>query len=144
MRRICSSLILFLCELICAFTALWFLRISITLWTIWGLSLAGVYPAPYRRKKKSEKNQDQVYLRFRKSVKKIKSVASVLSVSHFERMRTEPQGEGALQCGTVFQTAYLCLFIIPRLRPGLLSHCSVLSSRQLLLCSLAMFKINHG
>ena len=93
MRRICSSLILFLCELICAFTALWSLRITITLWTIWGLSLAGVYPAPYRRKKKSGKNQDQVYLRFRKSVKKIKSVASVLSVSHFERVRTEPKAK---------------------------------------------------
>ena len=46
--------------------------------------------------------------------------------------------------GTVFQTAILVMFIIPRLRPGLLSLCSVLSSRQLLLCSLAMFKINHG
>ena len=41
-------------------------------------------------RKNPKKNQDQVYLRFRKSVKKIKSVASVLSVSHFERMRTEP------------------------------------------------------
>ena len=47
-------------------------------------------------RKNPKKNQDQVYLRFRKSVKKIKSVASVLSVSHFERMRTEPQGEGAI------------------------------------------------
>ena len=47
-------------------------------------------------RKNPKKNQDQVYLRFRKSVKKIKSVASVLSVSHFERMRTEPQGEGAM------------------------------------------------
>ena len=42
---------------------------------------------------KSGKNQDQVYLRFRKSVKKIKSVASVLSVSHFERVRTEPKAK---------------------------------------------------
>ena len=83
MRRICSSLILFLCELICAFTALWFIRI----FSCWSLS------APYRRKKKSGKNQDQVYLRFRKSVKKIKSVASVLSVSHFERVRTEPKAK---------------------------------------------------
>ena len=47
-------------------------------------------------RKNPEKKQDQVYLRIRKSVKKIKSVASVLSVSHFERMCTEPQGEGAM------------------------------------------------
>ena len=40
-----------------------------------------------------KKNQDQVYLRFRKSVKKIKFVASVLSVSHFERVRTEPKAK---------------------------------------------------
>ena len=62
------------------------------------------------------------------------------------------------QCGTVFQTAFLTFLVIPRLRPGLLSLRSVLSSRQLLLCffafgsllcvlafgSLAMFKIYHG
>ena len=69
-------------------------------------------------RKNPEKKQDQVYLRFRKSVKKIKSVASVLSVSHFERVRTEPKAK---------------------------EHYNVvLSSRQLLLCSLATFKINHG
>ena len=43
--------------------------------------------------KNPKKKQDQVYLRFRKSVKKIKSVASVLSVSHFERVRTEPKAK---------------------------------------------------
>ena len=32
--------------------------------------------------------------------------------------------------GTVFQTAAYFMFVIPRLRPGLLSLCSVLSSRQ--------------
>ena len=53
------------------------------------------------------------------------------------------------QCGTVFQTAFLTFLVIPRLRPGLLSLRSVLSSRQILLCvlafgSLAMFKIYHG
>ena len=53
------------------------------------------------------------------------------------------------QCGTVFQTAFLTFLVIPRLRPGLLSLCSVLSSRPLLLCvlafgSLALFKIYHG
>ena len=60
--------------------------------------------------------------------------------------------------GTVFQTALLYLFLPPRLRPGLLSLRSVLSSRQVLvysfafdflLCSFAfgsfaMFKIYHG
>ena len=51
--------------------------------------------------------------------------------------------------GTVFQTAVLVMALIPRLRPGLLSLRSVLSSRQLFLCSLAfgslaMFKIYHG
>ena len=35
-----------------------------------------------------------------------------------------------LSVGTVFQTVVPSLFIIPRLRPGLLSLCSVLSSRQ--------------
>ena len=34
--------------------------------------------------------------------------------------------------GTVFQTAVLVMALIPRLRPGLLSLRSVLSSRQLL------------
>ena len=38
-----------------------------------------------------------------------------------------------LWVGTVFQTAVPSLFIIPRLRPGLLSLRSVLSSRQILL-----------
>ena len=43
-----------------------------------------------------------------------------------------------LQCksyefGTVFQTVAFFLFVIPRLRPGLLSLRSVLSSRQILL-----------
>ena len=35
--------------------------------------------------------------------------------------------------GTVFQTAILVMFIIPRLRPGLLSLRSVLASSQSLL-----------
>ena len=38
-----------------------------------------------------------------------------------------------LSVGTVFQTAVPSLFIIPGLCPGLLSLCSVLSSRQTLL-----------
>ena len=33
--------------------------------------------------------------------------------------------------GTVFQTAILVMFIVPRLRPGLLSLCSVLASSQI-------------
>ena len=32
--------------------------------------------------------------------------------------------------GTVFQTVAFFLFVIPRLRPGLLSLCSVLASSQ--------------
>ncbi len=35
-----------------------------------------------------------------------------------------------LRVGTVFQTATYFMFVIPRLRPGLLSLRSVLSSRQ--------------
>ena len=38
-----------------------------------------------------------------------------------------------LSVGTVFQTAAYFMFVIPRLRPGLLSLRSVLSSRQILL-----------
>ena len=42
--------------------------------------------------------------------------------------------------GTVFQTVAFFMFVIPRLRPGLLSLRSVLSSRQiLLLCWLVAF-----
>ena len=42
--------------------------------------------------------------------------------------------------GTVFQTVAFFLFVIPRLRPGLLSLRSVLSSRQiLLLCWMSLF-----
>ena len=37
-----------------------------------------------------------------------------------------------LRVGTVFQTAAYFVFVIPRLRPGLLSLRSVLSSRQTL------------
>ena len=40
--------------------------------------------------------------------------------------------------GTVFQTAAYFLFIIPRLRPGLLSLRSVLPSRQILQKRLSM------
>ena len=36
----------------------------------------------------------------------------------------------SLSCGTVFQTALLFMVIVPRLRPGLLSLCSVLASSQ--------------
>ena len=42
------------------------------------------------------------------------------------------QGE-SYEFGTVFQTVAFFLFVIPRLRPGLLSLRSVLSSRQVLL-----------
>ena len=64
---------------------------------------------------------------------KNRSVASVLSVIDFERGE-RAKGEWAYQWGTVFQTALLLfLLVIPRLRPGLLSLRSVLSSRQNLL-----------
>ena len=42
------------------------------------------------------------------------------------------QGE-SYKFGTVFQTVAFFMFVIPRLRPGLLSLRSVLSSRQILL-----------
>ena len=64
---------------------------------------------------------------------KNRSVASVLSVIDFERGE-RAKGEQAHQWGTVFQTALLLfLLVIPRLRHGLLSLRSVLSSRQNLL-----------
>ena len=57
----------------------------------------------------------------------------MLSVIDFERGE-RAKGEQAHQWGTVFQTALLLfLLVIPRLRPGLLSLRSVLSSRQNLL-----------
>ena len=57
------------------------------------ISCWGISSAVRAQEKIRKKKQDQVYLRFRKSVKKIKSVASVLSVSHFERVRTEPKAK---------------------------------------------------
>ena len=61
------------------------------------------------------------------------------------------QGE-SYEFGTVFQTVAFFMFVIPRLRPGLLSLRSVLSSRQILLlvgyrllarCFLAILAINQ-
>ena len=43
---------------------------------------------------------------------------------------SEPKASEHILWGTVFQTAVPSCFIIPRLRPGLLSLCSLLSSRQ--------------
>ena len=64
---------------------------------------------------------------------KNRSVASALSVIVFEHGE-RAKGEQAHQWGTVFQTALLLfLLVIPRLRHGLLSLRSVLSSRQNLL-----------
>ena len=70
-----------------------------------------------------------------KSVKKIKSVASALSVIDFEYLWSSRSEEhvNSVCVGTVFQTAILVMFIVPRLRPGLLSRCSVLASSQILL-----------
>ena len=100
--------------------------------------------------------------RVNKIREKIKSVASVLSVIHFERVRKSPK---ALEhcdylwsfihhhvlitsrrtdqdaSGTVFQTAFLLAFIIPRLRPGLLSLRSVQASSLSLLDSFRIEKL---
>ena len=56
-------------------------------------SLAIGNPAPYRRKYNPKYIQDQVNLRIKKIREKIKSVASELSVSYFERVRTEPKAK---------------------------------------------------
>ena len=55
-----------------------------------------------------------------KSVKKIKSVASALSVIDFEHLWLSRSEEhvNSVCVGTVFQTAAFFLFLIPRLRPG--------------------------
>ncbi|MDD7507782.1 MAG: hypothetical protein PUK36_03610, partial [Prevotella sp.] len=59
------------------------------------------------RKYNPKKIQEQVNPKIKKIREKIKSVASELSVSHFERVRTKPQGEGAPhQKGTVFQQPF--------------------------------------
>ena len=70
-----------------------------------------------------------------KSVKKIKSVASALSVIDFEHLWSSRSDEhvNSVCVGTVFQTALFFLVVVPRLRPGLLSLRSVLASRQILL-----------
>ena len=54
------------------------------------------------------------------SVKKIKSVASALSVIDFEHLWSSRSDEhvNSVCVGTVFQTAAFFLFLIPRLRPG--------------------------
>ena len=57
--------------------------------------LLGFIQPPYRRKQNLKEIQDQVYLRIKKSVKKIKSVASALSVIDFERGE-RAKGEGAI------------------------------------------------
>ena len=55
-----------------------------------------------------------------KSVKKIKSVASALSVIDFEHLWSSRSEEhvNSVCVGTVFQTAAFFLFLISRLRPG--------------------------
>ena len=96
MRRICSSLIFVFMWIdmrlygALIFTDFHYSMDYLRIISCWGISSA------VQAQEKIRKKQDQVYLRIRISVKKIKSVASVLSVSHFERMRTEPQGEGAM------------------------------------------------
>ena len=55
-----------------------------------------------------------------KSVKKIKSVASALSVIDFDHLWSSRSDEhvNSVCVGTVFQTAAFFLFLISRLRPG--------------------------
>ena len=65
--------------------------------------------------------------------------SSALYVIDFERGE-RAKGEWAHQWGTVFQTALPSLFVIPRLRPGLLSLCSVLASSQSLQTGLLLGK----
>ena len=77
----------------CSFNLWVFSNADLSDWC--GLFLAGVYPAPYRRKQNLQEIQDQVYLRIKKSVKKKKSVASALSVIDFERGE-RAKGEGAI------------------------------------------------
>ena len=97
MRRICSSLIfVFMWIDMRLYGALIFTDFHYSMDYLRIISCWGISSAVQAQEKIRKKKQDQVYLRIRKSVKKIKSVASVLSVSHFERMRTEPQGEGAM------------------------------------------------
>ena len=57
--------------------------------------LLGYIQPPYRRKQNLKEIQDQVYLRIKKSLKKIKSVSSALSVIDFERGE-RAKGEGAI------------------------------------------------
>ena len=93
MRRICSSLIFVFMWIdmrlygALIFTDFHYSMDYLRIISCWGISSA------VQAQEKIRKKQDQVYLRFRKSVKKIKSVASVLSVSHFERVRTEPKAK---------------------------------------------------
>ena len=133
---------------ICSFTDFYSMHLDYVrqgAWIFTDFSFAWGNPAP------SGAMKSVTHPRVNKIREKIKSVASVLSVIHFERVRKSPK---ALEhcdylwsfihhhvlitsrrtdqdaSGTVFQTAFLLAFIIPRLRPGLLSLCSVLSSRQ--------------
>ena len=90
----------------CSFNLWVFSNADLSDWC--GLFLAGVYPAPYRRKQNLKEIQDQVYLRIKKSVKKKKSVASALSVFDFERGE-RAKGEGAIYNPTfTFYSRFSC------------------------------------
>ena len=128
---------------ICSFTDFYSMHLDYVrqgAWIFTDFSFAWGNPAP------SGAMKSVTHPRVNKIREKIKSVASVLSVIHFERVRKSPK---ALEhcdylwsfihhhvlitsrrtdqdaSGTVFQTAFLLAFIIPRLRPGLLSLRSV-------------------
>ena len=113
-----------------------FIRDATWYWIYYGLHLrlygAGCLQQEIIRDNPSAR-QAQINPTTQKNPWKNRSVASVLSVIVFEHGE-RAKGEQAHQWGTVFQTALLLfLLVIPRLRPGLLSLRSVLSSRQNLL-----------
>ena len=82
-------------------------------------------PAPDRR----------IQILNKKIREKNRSVASALSVIDFEHLWSSRSDEhvNSVCVGAVFQTALFFLVVVPRLRPGLLSRCSVLASSQNLL-----------
>ena len=113
-----------------------FIRGATWYWIYYGLHLrlygAGCLQQEIIRGNPSAR-QAQINPTTQKNPWKNRSVASALSVIVFEHGE-RAKGEQAHQWGTVFQTALLLfLLVIPRLRPGLLSLRSVLSSRQNLL-----------
>ena len=97
MRRICSFHGFFSFGFVCACRALGSSLIYLSLWTICGLSAdfsCYMQSSAVQAQIQSEGNpRPSKSKNKKKSVKKIKSVASELSVSYFERVRTEPKAK---------------------------------------------------